>query len=81
MPNHQKIVVHNNTINGGINVIVFPDDLAIDVNDMARKLVPEGRPYAIMELGDLPADRRDWITLEVDPAEADGYGGPPPQGD
>jgi hypothetical protein len=73
-----KVVVENNTINGGVRVH-FPigkdSDEAVIAH--AKAIVPEGRPFIIVDKEELPADSRDWMTLEVNPDEADGHGDPP----
>jgi hypothetical protein len=73
-----KVVVENNTINGGVRVH-FPINQDSDeaIFEHAKAIVPEGRPFVIVDKLELPADSRDWMTLEVNPAEADGHGDPP----
>lgn len=55
--NNQAIVFKNDE--GGISVI-HPSDEALrahTVQEVARKDVPAGKPYAIVDISELPADR------------------------
>jgi hypothetical protein len=73
-----KFIVENNTINGGVRVHC-PVGVTTEEEIMkhAKAIVPEGRPFVIVDREELPSDNRDWLTLEVNPDEADGLGDPP----
>jgi hypothetical protein len=44
------------TDNGGVAVII-PADCGLTINEIAAKDVPEGKPYKIVDVADIPADR------------------------
>lgn len=73
----QRIVYKNDE--GGVSVII-PTLEALDmygVEAIARKDVPAGKPYKIVDAADIPADRAEREAWTVDEAElTDGIGGP-----
>jgi len=44
------------TDNGGVAVII-PADCGLTIDEIAAKDVPEGKPYKIVDVADIPADR------------------------
>jgi hypothetical protein len=44
------------TDNGGVAVIV-PADCGLTIDEIAAKDVPEGKPYKIVDVSDIPSDR------------------------
>lgn len=71
-----KVIVFKNN-EGGISVIhPAPKVLATrSVEEVARKDVPAGKPYAIVNESDLPADRTFRGAWEIDDGElVDGTG-------
>lgn len=45
------------TENGGVAVIVPAPDCGLTVEEIAAKDVPEGKPFKIVHLADIPEDR------------------------
>jgi len=44
------------TDNGGVAVII-PADCGLTIDEIAAKDVPEGKPYKIVDVSDIPSDR------------------------
>jgi hypothetical protein len=44
------------TDEGGVAVII-PADCGLTIDEIAAKDVPEGKPYKIVDVGDMPSDR------------------------
>tara|TARA_R110002012_G_scaffold40677_5_gene112043 strand:+ start:698 stop:895 length:198 start_codon:yes stop_codon:yes gene_type:complete len=42
---------------GGVSVIVPSDNCGLSVEDIARKDVPSGKAYQIVDVADVPSDR------------------------
>lgn len=57
----------------GIAVII-PADCGFGIDDIAKKDVPPGLPYKIIDDADVPADRTFREAWEADFSEPDGYG-------
>ena len=59
----QRIIYPNDT--GGVSIIV-PADCGLSIEEIAFKDVPAGKPYQIVDVSDIPADRtfRDAWTYE-----------------
>lgn len=70
-------ILHNN-IDGNL-VITTPSDIAIgsmNIDDIAKKVVPDGLPYKIVEDNEIPDDRENRNFWNVDSSElTDGTGG------
>ena len=66
------------TDEGGVAVII-PTDNALDehtIEEIAKKDVPEGKPYKIVSVDDIPSDRTFRNAWEADEADlTDGVGG------
>lgn len=58
---------------GGL-VMVMPADCGIPVEEIARKDVPAGKPYIIVDTAELPADRTYMDAWTADFSEPDGHG-------
>ena len=57
--------------------VVFPNtDSGLTVKRIAQKDVPQGVPYLIIELAELPADPTFFEAWEADFSEPDGFGDP-----
>lgn len=68
-----KRIVYQNDF-GGVAVIV-PCDCGLTVEEIAKKDVPSGKPYAIVDASDIPTDRSQRMAWVVDPADLmDGVG-------
>lgn len=44
------------TDDGGVSIIV-PADCGLTIEEIAAKDVPEGKPYKIVDVADIPTDR------------------------
>lgn len=45
------------TDNGGVAVIIPAAECGLTINEIAAKDVPEGKPYKIVDVSDIPTDR------------------------
>ena len=54
--------------------IIAPVDSCITIDEIARKDVPVGLPYRIINTSDIPTDRTFRDAWEADFSEPDGYG-------
>jgi len=57
----------------GIAVII-PAGCGLSINEIARKDVPAGLPYRIIDEVDIPSDRTFREAWEADFTDPDGYG-------
>lgn len=73
-----KRIVHINEETGGIKIDI-PTEEALSVmtiEELALILVPEGKPFKIIDASDLPPDRAFRDAWEIDESElTDGVGG------
>ena len=56
------------TPEGGVAVII-PADCGLTIEEIAAKDVPTGKPYKIVDVADIPADREwrnEWSVDEAD---------------
>lgn len=60
--------------NGGVSILTPILDSNLTVEDIALKDVPEGRPYKIITVDDIPTDRTFRNAWEADFSSPDGYG-------
>lgn len=71
----QRIIYKND--DGGVSVIIPTDEaLAVyGIEAIAKKDVPFGKPYKIVDVADIPTDRSQRQAWEVDEADlTDGVG-------
>jgi hypothetical protein len=63
----QVIITQNN--NGGVSVIIPAPEYADQIEAVAQKDVPAGRPFRIIEDSDLPSrgSRARWLWTESGP--------------
>ena len=66
-----KQIIYQNE-DGGISIIIPTGEL--DIEKVARKDVPAGVAYKIIEKTDIPSDRTFRNAWEADITEPDGYG-------
>jgi hypothetical protein len=66
----QRIIYQNN--DGGISIIIPTGELAIE--EVAKKDVPAGVAYKIVDVADIPEDRTFRGAWEADITEPDGIG-------
>lgn len=45
------------TDEGGVAIIIPSPDCSLSVTEIARKDVPKGKPYKIIDASEIPADR------------------------
>lgn len=58
----------------GVSVIIPSPDCELPINEIARKDVPAGVPYKIIDVSDIPSDRTFRSAWEAQIDEPDGYG-------
>ena len=51
----KRIIFPND--DGGVSVIIPSDNCGLSVEDIARKDVPTGKAYQIVDVADVPSDR------------------------
>jgi hypothetical protein len=76
MADQTKRIIYQND-DGGVAVIIPPRDGDCDLTleQIAAKDVPTGRPYKIIGVADIPADRAERMAWVVDEADlTDGIG-------
>lgn len=73
----EKRIIYKND-NGGVTVLI-PSKRCLQtytIEQIAEKDVPEGKPYKIVNVSDIPSDRTFRDAWEIDEAElTDGVGG------
>ena len=67
-----KIIYPNS--NGNITLIIPALECGLSVQEIARKDVPAGVPYLIIEESDLPEINEFYDAWEADFSNPDGYG-------
>lgn len=67
---NQRIIYQNNE--GGVSILIPTGEIAIE--EVARKDVPAGVPYKIVDVADIPEDRTFRGAWEVEITEPDGTG-------
>lgn len=65
------IIFPNNS--GGI-VICYPCECGLSVQEIARKDVPPGKPFRIINSDQIPTDHTFFAAFESDFSSPDGYG-------
>jgi len=63
---NKRIIYQND--DGGMAIII-PADCGLTIEEIAAKDVPTGKPYKIVDVDDIPADRQwraEWTVDEVD---------------
>jgi len=51
-----KRIIYPND-DGGVSIIIPSDNCGLSVEDIARKDVPTGKAYQIVDVADIPSDR------------------------
>jgi hypothetical protein len=69
---NQKIIYQ--TDDGGVCIISPCLECGLSLQEIAKKDVPAGKPYKIIDASVLPSDRRFRGAWEVDMSTPDGYG-------
>jgi hypothetical protein len=54
---NQRIIYPNN--NGGVSILIPTEEYLADhtIEELAAKDVPQGKPYKIVDVADIPTDR------------------------
>ena len=65
-----RIIYPNDT--GGVCVVIPTGEVSLDV--VARKDVPAGKPYKLVDSADIPSDRTFRNAWEADFSSPDGVG-------
>ena len=52
---NQRIIYPTN--DGGVAIIIPAPDCELSIEEIAAKDVPEGKPYKIVDVSDIPEDR------------------------
>lgn len=52
---NQRIIYPNN--DGGVSIIVPAPNCGLSIDEIAKKDVPAGKPYKIVDVADIPSDR------------------------
>jgi hypothetical protein len=52
---NQRIIYPNDE--GGVSIIVPADECGLTIEEIAAKDVPEGKPFQIVDVADIPSDR------------------------
>lgn len=69
----QRIIYQNDE--GGVAVIIPAPESGLTIEEIAAKDVPTGKPYKIVDVADIPADRSARDLWTVDEADlTDGVG-------
>jgi hypothetical protein len=58
----------------GVSIITPSPDCEFPINEIARKDVPAGIPYKIIDVSEIPSDRTFRAAWESDFTNPDGYG-------
>jgi hypothetical protein len=59
---------------GGVAVIIPVPECGLTIEEIAAKDVPAGKPYKIVDVADIPADRTFRGAWEADLTNPDGHG-------
>ena len=52
---NQRIIYPND--NGGVSIIIPTSECGLTIEEIAAKDVPQGKPYKIVDVSDIPTDR------------------------
>lgn len=52
---NQRIIYPND--DGGVSILIPAPDCGLSIEEIALKDVPEGKPYKIVDVSDIPSDR------------------------
>lgn len=68
----ERIIYPND--DGSISIIIPSPNCGLEIEDIAKKDVPAGLPYKIIDVSDIPTDRTFRNAWEADMTDPDGYG-------
>jgi hypothetical protein len=69
---NQRIIYK--TDDGGVAIIIPAPECGLTIEEIAAKDVPEGKPYKIVDVADIPTDRTFRDAWEADFTNPDGVG-------
>lgn len=69
----ERVIIYPNET-GGVAVVMPAIECGLSVEDIARKDVPAGVPYMIVDASTLPRDLTFFDAWEADFSAPDGYG-------
>ena len=52
---NQRIIYPNDE--GGVSILIPADECGLTIEEIAAKNVPQGKPYKIVDVADIPSDR------------------------
>ena len=52
---NQRIIYPNDE--GGVSILIPADECGLTIEQIAAKDVPQGKPYKIVDVADIPTDR------------------------
>jgi hypothetical protein len=52
---NQRIIYPNDE--GGVSILIPSDNCGLTIEEIAAKDVPQGKPYKIVDVSDIPTDR------------------------
>jgi hypothetical protein len=52
---NQRIIYPND--DGGVSIIIPAPNCGLSIDEIAKKDVPAGKPYKIVDVADIPSDR------------------------
>ena len=52
---NQRIIYPNDE--GGVSILIPADECGLTIEEIAAKDVPQGKPYKIVDVADIPTDR------------------------
>lgn len=52
---NQRIIYPND--DGGVSILIPAPDCGLSIEEIAQKDVPQGKPYKIVDVSDIPEDR------------------------
>lgn len=68
---NERIIFPNGS---GISVLIPAAECGLPITEIARKDVPAGVPYKIIQAADIPTDRSQRALWAADFSQPDGYG-------
>lgn len=68
-----QLIIHESET-GGVTLVIPAPDCGIPIEEIARKDVPAGVPYHIIDESQVPEDHTFYAAWEADFSNPDGYG-------
>jgi hypothetical protein len=67
-----QVIIYPN--DEGVAIITPAPDCGLTIEEIAAKDVPEGKPFKIVDVADIPSDRTFRAAWEANIVEPDGHG-------